>query len=240
MVKIVVASHRRSGTHLTIDSLRQNLGDVCKDYITLDRLEPGQRKHLAPDAFREALRRLDGIPILKTHAMPSLLRHGSLADELIRNSKVIYVYRDGRDVLVSLYHYAKKCGMFPAEETFQAFLRSDDNFYPALNLSRVMCWVRHINEWIGEQELLAIAYEALLEKPEATLETIAEYLGLPLVKAPRLPRMPKSRIGKLISGSTAVDPRKGIVGDWKSHFSADDVAEFDTVAHQTMTRLGYG
>lgn len=74
---IIVATHRRSGTHLTMDTLRRNfpacwprmlpLENLHNSYLSLDRFETG---HFRPISEQEALR------ILTKAERPTIKRAG--------------------------------------------------------------------------------------------------------------------------------------------------------------------
>ena len=76
---VVVASFRRSGTHLTIDSLINNASDVHSAYLNLETLNPAHKEHVSDAAFVEQLNReRRKSVIVKTHFGPSLKSNGSM------------------------------------------------------------------------------------------------------------------------------------------------------------------
>lgn len=123
---VVVASHQRSGTHLTIDAILNNF-DRFDGYHDLDRLTARHPKHVDRETFAERIRTAPAV--LKTHT------HGAheayFGDDtnarfvraLMEEHPVIYVYRDGRDVLTSLYYYARENDEAMREVSFSRFLR---------------------------------------------------------------------------------------------------------------------
>ena len=109
---VVVFSHRRSGTHLTMDTIRNNFSDFVEPPINIDALRFPDRRRRVREQL--SLRRGSSRLIMKSHAPSELDRHfvceqaRDIASRAIRGSKLIYVYRDGRDVMASLYHYIRK------------------------------------------------------------------------------------------------------------------------------------
>jgi hypothetical protein len=91
-------------------------------------------------------------------------------------------------------------------------------------------WVRH-TEWVNH--LYTVHYENLVVDPEKVMVEISYALGVPMKKPP-IKYMPE-RITELVG----IFPRKGIVGDWKTHFSDDDLAFFLKKAGKRMKELGY-
>lgn len=260
---VIVASHQRSGTHLTIDSLRNNFEQLADDYIDLDRMLPAHRKTLGSDEFRALLTSERKTPIIKSHSTSELREFSfdessyKLAEEIKNDSKIVYVYRDGRDVLVSLYYFEKNMTPKPPERTFSEFLRAPNVFYnsagryggcgwpPEITPSET--WARHVGEWLDIRGCLGVSYEELSADPDAALRKVAAFLGLPV--PPTVQRVEfhqpslLARVMRRITGkqftSSAVQPRKGVVGDWVNHFSKEDEALFWKEAGHTMERLGY-
>ena len=69
---------------------------------------------------------------------------------LVESSKIIYIHRDGRDVLTSLYFYAKKYRSEITEMSFSDFIRMDNDFdgdtYQK-SLNRIEYWKFHVSNW---------------------------------------------------------------------------------------------
>jgi hypothetical protein len=157
----------------------------------------------------------------------------------------IYLVRDGRDVMVSAYHYWRVGGEPRSEihgtmkrypTSFSQFLRGKLNteFIPEVWLPYVQdpigYWVRH-TEW--ENHIYTVHYEDLVADPEKVMVEISFAFGVPLKKPP-IKYMPE-RITELVG----IFPRKGVVGEWKSHFSDNDLIFFLKKAGQRMKELGY-
>ena len=175
---------------------------------------------------------------------------------IIGDSKIVYVYRDGRDTLTSLYHfYQNRVTPAPPKIPFGEFLRSPTaiiDLSPAAcgwptGMTPVHIWARHVDEWVGRSNTLAVGYEDWTRDPTSVLGTVAGFLGLPAPTSMRratfqrpslLARLKRKITGKQLT-SSAVMPRKGVVGDWVNSFSKDDEAFFWEIAGTTMQRLGY-
>ncbi len=260
---VLVASHPRSGTHLTIDSLRLNFDALADDFVDLDCLLPKHKRPVTPEDFRARLDRQARIPILKTHSCVARQEFthdeavSRLAQSILDTSKIIYVFRDGRDVLTSLYFYQMGVSPPQPEISFAQFLRSPsaifDNSaaYAACGwpsgLTTVQVWARHVSEWLDSGRSLPIGYEEWSADPAATLQKVARYLELPPPASVRraafqrpsfLARLKRKLTGKQLE-SSAVLPRKGVVGDWVNYFSKDDEELFWDLAGPVMQRLGY-
>jgi hypothetical protein len=253
---VLVASHPRSGTHLTIDTLRVNLEALADDYVNVDRMLPGHSTRLAPEDFRSLLDGHQKPQVIKTHATPDLAAFAfdptalEIAGKVKRNSRLVYVYRDGRDVLTSSYHFDKFRAPDLPDRTFGEFLRSPSLMVPVNwppEMTPLECWVRHVSEWLEVEGCLTVSYEELVRDPDAALRKLAAFLGLPPPPAvkpikfhrPSLPARIYRRLTRRQFTSSAVKPRKGVVGDWVNHFTKDDEALFWEHAGPVMRRLGY-
>jgi Sulfotransferase domain len=253
---VVVASHRRSGTHLMLDSLRSNVRDVERRFMTLERIEPSHEKHMPVAEFDRRLRSQRGVVLVKTHALPDATawqdrEAADYASELLATAPTIYVHRDGRDVLVSLYRFAQSYSPQVAAQSFAEFLRANHTGLDAPGISRPAYWQRHVLAWLDRSPTTTASYEGLQGDFEALLRSIAERLDLGLRPALRqVPLEPRGRrvpvlhrlqrvLGLRPVGSTAIRPQAGRVGGWRQVFDDADLAWFESEAAGAMGRLGY-
>jgi Sulfotransferase domain len=254
---IVVASHRRSGTHLTLDSLRANAPDVNARFMNLDRIEPGHRKHIPIGEFDRRLRSRDGVVLVKTHSLPDVRawltpEAGEYAMALLAEAPVVYVHRDGRDVLVSLYHYMASYSPDVARRPFKEFIRNQLAAPDAPALTRPAYWQHHGFAWLRAEPRALAPFGTMLTDFEGTLRTIAQQLDL-RVRATVAPvpldtdRGLARAIRRLLHGpalgagrrSTAIRPRGGTTGGWREAFDDDDTAFFDAEAGAALRTFGY-
>ncbi|KAK2488973.1 hypothetical protein MC885_011934 [Smutsia gigantea] len=89
--------------------------------------------------------------------------------------RVIYMGRDPRDVVVSLYHYSKIAGQLkdpgPPDQFLQNFLKGEVQFGS---------WFDHIKGWIrmqGKENFLFITYEELQQDLHGSVQRICQFLG---------------------------------------------------------------
>lgn len=260
---VIVASHRRAGTHLAIDTLTLNFPDLSKDYLNLDwllplRYTPDQNGHLSVEEFARKIEMIekDGHRvIIKTHSSPGLaeFRHHKIAhfvESLVSRATVVYVYRDGRDTLTSLYHYSRGF-MLAADQEFGEFLAGQDKFYhgvPEINgETRVRAWKDHVEGWLRKEDVLGVSYESLRNSLSECLPALAAHIDAELppkmnrakFRKPNVLQRALRRLGLVSLATSAIAPRKGVVGDWRNHFTPKDLELFDRIASDTMTKLGY-
>jgi hypothetical protein len=257
MTPLVVASHMRSGTHLTIDLIRRNASCVSARYLNLDRLMPDHGEPIGLADFERELARRGELPVLKTHApaaagwFPPAEPRSARAAALLAGAKVVYVVRDGRDVLVSLYHYMRRYSERVRAQSFETFLRDRDDFFQACpdfaGLDRVGAWARHVEGWLEQPRAVVVRYEDLLARLEPTLRDALARLGLEapdVIRGVALPAgLPRRVLRRVLAPvlprrvSTAIAPRRGVVGDASRHFSARDERFFRDRAGALLERL---
>ncbi len=259
---IIVASHPRSGTHLVIDLFRRQFRE-CRSWKLpgerLDRLYlsvealfvPGSRSPISEAVAVKILRRVLR-PLVKTHlALPELRgapvtspgRIGQYwLDWFDRNGRVVYVYRDGRDVMCSFHFFsmAHPRARCPLAE----FIRQDD-----CGVSRVKAWARGVRRWMREPGVLAVRCEDIHRDPRSVVQRFARELELsPLYREPLLPRQLSSvwesraqRVFGVRPGSSAIISRfKGRrLQRWRDVFTVEDRAFFHREAGDLLIDLGY-
>lgn len=146
-ILILVVSHRRSGTHWVIDSLRNNFPDVEYQFYNLDQISKNHQYYIPVSKFTGKISKTSKHLILKSHMTAQLTPfepdEREFVKELLKNNKVIYVFRDGRDVLVSLYYYMQ--GYRNDLPQFSDFIRMKndfDRYYDSVN--RIEYWKEHV------------------------------------------------------------------------------------------------
>ena len=208
---ILIASHRRSGTHLSLDLIRRNF-PACRprmlalenphhSYLNLDRFEPG---HKVPCDKREALRLLSKAqrPMLKTHAEPGFKNidpeHSALVNDIVDRSRVIYVSRDGKRVMCSMWTWRRVFD--PAARVgFNEFIRQADD----KGRSRVRVWAEHVAAWSAVPGVLMVDFERIIKDTSALLDEIGVFLGeTPEPQSPLLPRSNTTRLQSYLSRLT--------------------------------------
>lgn len=252
MAPVLVASHPRSGTHLTIDLLRRQFascragilpGQSFHDlYLTM---EAFQRDHHRPVTRAGAERILGRArrPTLKTHLLPTLdsipPEHRDFVAGLVARATKIYCVRDGRAVMCSYRIFKRADGDVAIGEFIRQRVDGE---------SRVARWARHVRTWTAEPGVLVVPYEHLIEHSREQLARIAEHLDeQPQWRQPILPRRLRSRtegrIARLLGrgGSTTIvgRPRGAAPRRWQELFDEADREFFHQEAGDLLTQLGY-
>ncbi|XP_071370172.1 amine sulfotransferase-like [Centroberyx affinis] len=179
-----------------------------------------------------------------SHLPPDMLPHGVRAKRI----KVVYVMRNPKDVLVSLYHFAHSWTMLEApksfEDFFQQFLDGDVYMGP---------WFDHVREYYtarDQMDILFLKYEDILKDLRGEVVKLCAFLGKDLtdeaidqvVEASIFKNMktnPKANYKDLVETQRYKKEtmRKGVAGDWKNFFTVAQNERFDQMFKEKMSDL---
>lgn len=253
---IVVASHPRSGTHLTIDLLRRQFSEcetyklptqpLDRLYLALEALSAPLQKSISEAKAIDILRKTER-PIIKTHLDPSLThldnRFSDWQRWISKEATILYIIRDGRATLSS-YHLFMQSFDPSTRCSLSEFLRQTTG-----GKSRVRQWADHVEEWLSYPGAQPIQFEDIVQHTSSALDQLSLILNLE-AKCCK-PLLPKS-IHSLWHGRwirlTQVKPEStAIIGyykgqhsvAWKTAFSEQDHAFFELEAGDLLKRLGY-
>ena len=285
MKGILVVSHPRSGTHFTIDSIRGNFVDIEFQVhprgagLSPESLILSHGEVLRQQFLDQVTQTGETIGIFKSHMLPEDFE-AAIQDRILPTSvreilrtiyeefRILYVRRDGRDVMISHYHYINRGGgiLFLGERnrhlstSLSEFIRTpNDSILPVrtfenFDRNRASYWAHHVESWMCQDRISQVSYEALSGKWEPTMQSVARDLKLEERLKDQLERpvLPQGGIGgrlvkklKRLSSerdekiSTAKLPYKGKVGEWTREFSESDVAFVQREAGAVAARVGY-
>jgi hypothetical protein len=243
---ILVISHRRSGTHLTIDSIINNFSRYKNNpeinRANLDELDKLDKNSDEYKAF--VTESASTSKIYKTHTHANLQRFFKKKEikELFDDSYLIYVLRDGKDVLVSQYYFNQIFDDTIKDLPFSQYLKLEnkldkDRLDKKYNI--VEYWQYHIKSWENsplKDRILFITYEDFLDNYEQALKEISDFIEEPQNRRLTDVRRSKEGVIKKLTEKfrrhpltkklfkkryTTVAFRKGGKGDWKTHFDEE-------------------
>ena len=159
---------------------------------------------------------------------PGHVAFGAQILEGFPEAKIVEVVRDGRDVCVSLEKHAATMKWPPTRREAQ-----------------IRLWMRAIE--FGEQlqqhplapgRVIRVYYEDLSadSRRELTRLFTALDVAVPPDEIERIAATNDISARKVKAGGQR---RKGVAGDWRNEFTADDIALFETLAGETARRVGY-
>jgi hypothetical protein len=155
--------------------------------------------------------------------------------------KVIYIVRDGRDVMVSAYNYYYSRHQI----SFLDFLQLD--IWPGHWHTNVLSWLNNSHQL----ELLIVRYEELLKDPFKQLKNIVHFIGLntnddKINRAVRhstftaLAKMEANQADSSLTQSRSSRFfRTGKSGLWKQYFGPEHKEVFKPFANPALFKLGY-
>ncbi len=194
-------------------------------------------QEIIPDIYVSRFyKRFGDLKIFKSHELPQP-----------QYKRVIYLVRDGRDAMVSYYHFQRKLGK---KVSLEEMVIQHKEVYPAP-------WWGHIRQWLQnpyKAEIIYIRYEDLLNKPTEELKKICDFLGF---------KRDETLIEKIIQGSTINKMRekailygglnhpdwrgekgveffrKGKAGSYKEEMSDELIHYFTQNAKKELSHFGY-
>ena len=226
-----VISHERSGTHFLINSIQMNTTAKLK-YLSIGGwFGPYDQVKNRFDHIDKQFSLLEpGCSyIVKSHCDHDLFKFK------YPQGKTVYICRDYRDVLVSYYHFLQDGHLLTAQQNnpeipqiwfsnfsdflkqpIPDFLRWHYSLYGNFS-SPLERWLNHTLQWINaaSKTVMIVTYNKLYSHTEETIQKTLDFLNLPCKQFFVRPSF---------ENSYSVLPRKGIIGDWKNHFSIDDTA----------------
>lgn len=253
---IIIASHQRSGTHLTIDLIRRHfpltnprlrpLETLHHLYVDLDSFNPG---HHNPMTVETALRLLIRVPrpIIKTHTLPSELlckpEFRDIVHRIYERAQTVNVVRDGRNVMLSLHRFEKPWNP-AARVPFPDFIRT---LYEGL--VRPAYWNHHVSQWQRVHDCLTLRFKDIIKSPLDAIHQLGAFLGMtPVLRDPILPPNMRNRyegwLRRLVGNTeTTTIPGERPAPDeprtWKEAFTPEDCAFFRDHAGDRLIELNY-
>jgi len=232
-----VISHERSGTHFLINSILKNTNARGKKFLDHYNIGEWFGPYTHKDSQAQHIRKFFSRRVFFGYRHSVIKSHADkdLFCAYYKPFPVIYITRDPRDVMVSLFHHQRhkttreylenhnpqlRCHAY---DTIGEFLKAPISSYLRHCYSLkgesgnvVQRWARHIQGWQGYWgEIFFVRFEDLKRDFVATMTKVAAFLDISL-KADIAP------VG--LHDMPSIMPRKGIVGDWQNHFSSQDEA----------------
>lgn len=243
-VKIIfVAGYPKSGTTWVENFLYQLPGYVPRALTGDKKIIVNQ--DLPSDAFKIFSKK--GYSYVKTHCNPTPENIKILKENNI--NKVILMWRDPRDIIISRYFHLLKKPKQPWEPNYMDYTKVSKN-NGLMNSIEVVS--SDINEWIkGWKNImknnvikcLLITYEDLLRNPKKSFRSILDFYGINYNESDldkyieKAGKKKKFNIGR--SPGHQATFRKGISGDWKNHFTDEHKEKIKEKMGNLLIELGY-
>jgi hypothetical protein len=245
MGHIIIISHRRSGTHLTIDTILNNFKKY-KKFVTINKNEDIEKGNL-----KEIRNRKNNL--IKTHSTDKCDKKvKKIINKHVEKNKAIYVVRNGLDVMVSLYKYIDSFDHPYSYDSFSEFLRSK-NFTVDDGATWPEYWSYHVKYWLEKNNntdnLKIVKFEDYVTNFDDLMKDMKEYIKSDTywlqknMHVDKRKKISQKILKKVLfwreEKSTSVQLRKGKTEQYKKYFSAGDVDYFFECAGEAMELLGY-
>jgi hypothetical protein len=183
---------------------------------------------------------------------------------LYPEARVIYVIRDGRDVAVSMIHhmwnYAKDTGAFydlepedlEKRDAYRQDPASAEGLFTEKRLKGIArSWAIQVGKAVeGGPALLGsnyaeVRYEDLLTRPEEEIGRLLRFLGAAANEEAVKRCIELSSFERWSEGrergeeDSSAFYRKGVAGDWRKVFTAENRRVFREAAGELLIKLGY-
>jgi hypothetical protein len=223
---IKVYSHVRSGTHLLMSVMYENFYKGREDLHGEFR-KVGHWSH-----------KYDGFSLFKSTETGKYIpwrglfgRHGFYP---VDDKSIVYIYRDGRDVMQSMYNFYPLRSQEDQALSFSEYIKKPMDWWEGPNkkckpkMTPVEHWYNSVDAWINSKATL-VRYEDLVSNPYKVIKEIEEKFEL------------KRKTEDFYLGSKKVGlaPQKAIIGSWREYFSKEDVDYFNSVVPSDFEGL-YG
>ena len=202
-----------------------------------------------------------GRRFIKTHLPPSLLNLSRTSGSKIPTSfpRVVCIVRDPRDVLVSYYYFARMNNLIGFTGNFNDFFDTFiTNLVPYGPLDEFYSQLTSLakSAEFGNRVLI-VRYEDLKQDFKGQVEKICLFLGRDPLTPDEMTLLKNHCSFQSMQDNPSVNyshwkdlglskegeasfMRKGIIGDWKRHFSQEQTKTFDKImSSQVIKDLGY-
>src|SRR5580704_1155995 len=227
---IFITGYPKSG-----NTWMQNLIAGVAYSLDPEHLSDSEILNLVPDVHACHYYRRHGTPMyFKTHHLPRS-----------EYRRIIYLLRDGRDVMVSYYHHLR--ALKGDDVDFSEIVRTGQHLSPSK-------WQDHVNAWRSNPfgaEILTVRYEDLLENPVNELRRVCEFAGMErspevLKKVSRQASFSKMRAKEKKTGwsnpawpSSRFFVRRGQAGSFRDEMPEDVLSIFMAQAEDTLRACNY-
>ncbi|XP_042328073.1 sulfotransferase 1C4-like [Sceloporus undulatus] len=194
-----------------------------------------------PKPFPTGVEEAEAMPsprTLKTH-LPVHLLPPSFWEQ---KCKIIYVARNAKDNVVSYFHFHRMDKTMQEPGSWDEFLETFISGTVAYG-----SWFDHVQDWWKAKDLhpiLYLFYEDIKENPVQEIQKVAHFLGVELPESVLNQIVEHTKFESMKGNPTAnyttlpnwlmdhtISPfmRKGIVGDWKEHFTVAQSERLDDI-----------
>ncbi|XP_055783893.1 sulfotransferase 6B1-like [Salvelinus fontinalis] len=191
--------------------------------------------------MQQAIHKAPSPRFLGTHMHPDNIP----ASFTTKKTKMLVIFRNPKDTVVSFYHFSNKNPCLPTAESW-------DRFFSEFMSGKVPwgSYFDHVLGWekrMDDPNVIIVTFEELKQDLSEGVRRVSEFFGFSL-SDPQIQTIAEESTFNAMKESSNdshgqmgnVLFRKGEVGDWKNHFSPAQSQEMDTAfeKHLAGTKLG--
>ncbi|KAK1273535.1 Cytosolic sulfotransferase 5 [Acorus gramineus] len=265
---VILVTFPKSGTTwlkaLTFATINRNRADVAEPNHPLSMLSKLNPHECVP--FISFLYNDGRLPDLDSLHEPRLFAEHvpfSLLPESVLGSgcRIVYLCRDPKDNLVSLWHYMLARAHARGLAQYHSFDEVFELFCSGISMGGPM-WDHVLDYWRESlrrpERVMFMKYEQLKGDTGGCLKRLAEFIGCPfseeeeregkveeiveMCSFERLSELEVNKNGRRGIGSREIENkeffRKGVVGDWKRHLTAEMAEQLDRITEEKFRGSG--
>jgi hypothetical protein len=160
-----------------------------------------------------------------------------------------FIYRDPRDLLVSQVHYATEIYEDHALHEYYNRLSNMDERLKAViqgiyedekaNRPGIADQYARFTAWLNFPAVMPVRFEDLIQNRSQTISAMLDHLETTGYKIPLDRPIAIEKVMKAIDPKRSPTFRKGVVGDWRTHFTEEHKRLFKETAGDLLIQLGY-
>lgn len=168
-----------------------------------------------------------------------------------KKTKILYIYRNPKDILISYFHFSSLMLIFQAPDTIESFMQKflDGDVVGSLWFDHVRGWYEHRHDF----NIMFMSFEDMKKDLRSSVLKICSFLEKELseedvdavVRQATFEKMktdPRANYEQIIKEIGIRNDkghflRKGAVGDWKNYLTVDQSERFDKIFHRNMKNV---
>jgi hypothetical protein len=160
-----------------------------------------------------------------------------------------FIYRDPRDLLVSQVYYATEIYEDHALHDYYNRLPNMEARLTAViqgiyedekaNRPGIAAQYARFTDWLNCPAVMPVRFEDLIQNRPQTIGAMFDHLEACGYKIPLDRQAAVAQVMQAIDPKRSPTFRKGVVGDWRSHFTAEHIRLFKETACDLLIQLGY-
>lgn len=246
IVKLIQEQNKLYRSYISQTGITEILKTLCRQFIvndleyTIDHIEHDTGSFFLVFHHPQLRRLTVNLPTLSklsslivSHSAPDLLFYERLP---FSDRKTIYIYRDGRDVMASWFHFSVQPSVLAKNINFKHRTLSSITRDYDLFACQVQRWASHVKSALSLKErIMLLRFEDVVSNKKATINSLSAHLNLSCDAHAILNCTSLS----VMRATAPQHIRKGRRGDWKNIFDSRHASIFADIAGDLLIELGY-